>query len=174
MIRYQRRFALGLKKTFVTHLKLRKIWEKFGLKESDIEIKFVPPVLYDLYQIQKMMEAKVGAYDTLTSSHDEFSKIYAMKSILHMTDEEIKENFDLLVKEAMLIKKAEWAADKLAEQSPLDDRLPIPLKGQENNEEGGPTEEEGNELDAGETPGIEPGGEGPVEEPTEEAPAEEM
>ncbi len=172
-IRFQRRFALGIKKTFITHLKLRGIWEKYNLKESDLDINFVAPVLYDLYQIQKMMEARVAAYDTLTQSHDEFSKITAMRDILHMSEEEIKQNYDNLVKEGMMMKKIEWAQDQLGERGPLDDNLPVPLKGNDENAEGGPTEEEGNELDSGEAP-EEPGGgeppEGPGESPPEPPP----
>jgi len=171
-IRFQRRFALGIKKTFITHLKLRGIWEKYNLKESDLDINFVAPVLYDLYQIQKMMEARVAAYDTLTQSHDEFSKITAMRDVLHMSEEEIKQNYDNLVKEGMMMKKIEWAQDQLGERGPMDDNLPIPLKGT-GEEEGEPTEEEGNELDSGEAP-EEPGGgepsEGPGESPPEQPP----
>ena len=117
------------------------------------------------------MEARVGAYDTLTQSHDEFSKMMAMKDILHMTEEEIKQNYDNLVKEGMLMKKIEWAQDQLGERGPIDDELPVPLKGESGSEEGGPTEEEGNELENGNAPTEEPT-EGPPEEPAEE-PSEE-
>lgn len=52
IIRFQRRFAAGFKKGFLTHLRLREIMDKKGyeLKESDIQIEFVKPVLYDLYE----------------------------------------------------------------------------------------------------------------------------
>lgn len=115
IIRLQRRFALGFKKSFIVHLKLRGIWEKYSLKESDIDINFVPPVLYDLYQVQKLMEAKIAAYQTL-GDRDEFSKITAMKNILHMTDDEIKENYDNLAKEKALMQRAEHVGDKVGEE----------------------------------------------------------
>ncbi len=51
IMRMQRRFAGGFKRGFITHLKLRGLWDKkdYDLKESDIEVSFSPPVLYDLY-----------------------------------------------------------------------------------------------------------------------------
>ena len=52
IMRFQRRFAAGFKRSFITHLKLRKIWDKDGydLLESDIDIQFTKPVLYDVYE----------------------------------------------------------------------------------------------------------------------------
>lgn len=52
IIRFQHRFAEGFKRGFITHLKLRELWDKEGyeLNESDINVEFVKPVLYDLYE----------------------------------------------------------------------------------------------------------------------------
>ena len=52
IMRFHRRFADGFKKSFITHLKLRGIWDKDGydLLDSDVQIEFVKPVLYDLYE----------------------------------------------------------------------------------------------------------------------------
>ena len=38
IIRLQRRVALGFKKGFIVDLKLRGMWDKYQLKESDIDI----------------------------------------------------------------------------------------------------------------------------------------
>lgn len=38
VIRLQRRVALGFKKGFIVDLKLRGMWDKYQLKESDIDI----------------------------------------------------------------------------------------------------------------------------------------
>lgn len=64
IMRFQRRFADGFKKSFITHLKLRDIWDKDGydLLDSDIQIEFVKPVLYDLYETQKLVDAKMTIY----------------------------------------------------------------------------------------------------------------
>ena len=52
IIRIQRRIAEGLKRGFITHLKLRGLWDKenYELKESDLKISMMKPVLYDLYE----------------------------------------------------------------------------------------------------------------------------
>jgi len=59
IMRYQRRFAEGFKRGFITHLKLRDLWDKknYELKESEVKVSFTPPVLYDYYEKQKMIES---------------------------------------------------------------------------------------------------------------------
>ena len=166
-LRFQQTFADGFFRGFVTHLKLRELWTKYNLHESDIQIEFTPPVLYDLYQNQKLMEAKMAAYATI-ADREEFSKIYAMETILKMTPEEIKKNYDNLLYEAMLMKRIEWAQDQLGEKGPKDKALPLPLEGDEepdeNDSEGGDENEETEE-------GGEEGGEG-EESGGEETPEE--
>lgn len=142
-IRFQQMFADGFEKGFITHLKLRGLWSKYELYETDIQIEFTPPVLYDLYQNQKLLEAKMTAYATI-ADREEFSKIYAMKNILKMSDEEINENYENLVREGMLMKKVEWAQDQFGEKGPKDDSLPIPLKGDKEEESEG-NDSEGND-----------------------------
>ena len=51
IMRFQRRFAQGLKASFITHLKLRQLWNEYNLKDQDIEINFTPPALYDIFHI---------------------------------------------------------------------------------------------------------------------------
>lgn len=162
-IRLQRKFAIAIKKSFITHLKLRGIWEKYGLKDQDIDIKFVPPVLYELYETQKLMEAKVAAYAQV-ADRDEFSKISAMKNIMGMKDEDIEENFQNIIKEKMYMQQAEWYANQLDSNGPAKIDAPIPVKDLEN------TPGEGEGEGGGEQ--IQPEGEEGGEE-TEEAPAEE-
>ena len=41
IMRFQRRFADGFKKSFITHLKLIGLWKTYQLKESDFSIDFV-------------------------------------------------------------------------------------------------------------------------------------
>lgn len=131
-IRFQRRFALGLKKSFITDLKLIGLWKKYNLKESDFNISFVTPVLYDLYQQQKMIGAKMDAYKTLVDNQ-ELSKIVAMKKILKMTDDEIDENFRMLIKEKQYVALADYFADKISDDHrPLDYHSPLRLAGEEN------------------------------------------
>ena len=100
IMRFQRRFAAGFKRSFITHLKLRKIWDKDGydLQESDIDIRFTRPVLYDVYEQQKLVEAKMTIYNAFADK-DEISKIGVMKKYLGWSDHDIQENYKNLIKE---------------------------------------------------------------------------
>ena len=173
-IRFQRRFAMGLKRSFITNLKLIGLWKQYKLKESDFSVDFVTPILYDLYQQQKMIGAKMDAYKTVVDQ-EEFSKIIAMKKILKMTDEEIDENFKNLIKEKQLVQLADYYANKISDENrPLDYKSPIRLSGVDGETEEGSDEEktensgidgsegETNDLDAGNEEGEE---EAPSEEP---------
>jgi hypothetical protein len=62
VIRIQRRMSMGLKRSFITHLKLIGLWKRYNLKESDFSVDFVAPILYDLYQTQKRTTAMMDTY----------------------------------------------------------------------------------------------------------------
>lgn len=183
-IRFQNTFCDGFEKGFITHLKLRELWDRYDLHESDIHIEFTPPVLYDLYQNQKLMEAKMAAYATI-ADREEFSKTMAMKTVLKMTDDEIKKNYDDLLYEGLFSKLVEWAQDQLGEKGPRDFKSPIPLDGDTDEEttsdeepESSETENEFSEEPEEETPEEETPEEetpetGTEEEPSAETPEEE-
>ena len=136
VMRIQRRFAMGLKRSFITDLKLIGLWKNYNLKESDVNVEFVLPVLYDLYQTQKLVTAKMDTYKAVVDQ-EELSKINAMKRILRMTDEEIEQNFQNLIKEKQLVAIADYFADKISDDNkPLDYKSPIRLSGEEAAEEG--------------------------------------
>lgn len=177
-IRFQRRFALGLKRSFITNLKLIGLWKQYKLKESDFSVDFVTPILYDLYQQQKMIGAKMDAYKAVVDQ-EEFSKIIAMKKILKMTDEEIDENFKNLIKEKQLVALADYYSDKISDDNkPLDYKSPIRLNGVDGESEEGSEAEKAENTGTEESPpeSEEPsGGEEPPSEPppTEEEPSGE-
>lgn len=130
IIRIQRRIAEGLKRGFITHLKLRGLWDKenYELKESDLKISMMKPVLYDLYESQKQAEAKMSIYKTY-ADQDELSKIIAMKKALGMTDKEIEENFASLRLEKQLVAVSDMFAEMVsAENPPVGIKSPLKLK----------------------------------------------
>ena len=145
IIRFQRRFALGFKKGFITHLKLIGLWDKYELNESDITVEFMAPVLYDLYQTQKLMAVKMDTYSAIVD-HEEFSKILAMKKILGYTDAEIEENFRELTREKQLVMLGDYYADQLNSEGPAVFDSPIPIKGKEEKME--PDEEDKGDEDS--------------------------
>lgn len=157
VIRIQRRFSMGLKRSFITHLKLIGLWKTYQLKESDFSVDFVTPILYDLYQTQKHVTAMMDTYKAVVDQ-EELSKINAMKKILKMTDEEIDQNFLNLIKEKQLVSLADYYADKIGDDNkPLDFKSPLRLSGEEK-EEGDSSGEQGGEESSGEEQG---GGEAP-------------
>lgn len=120
IVRFQRRFALGFKRSFITNLKLRGIWEKYNLHDEDIDIQFVKPSLYDLLEIQKVMEAKMNIYTTSLGNDGEISKISGMKKYLNFNEKEIKENFENIIKEKMLLSLAEYYSGQVSEKQGLE------------------------------------------------------
>ena len=184
VIRIQRRMSMGLKRAFITHLKLLNktdktdsLWKQYQLKESDFSIDFVTPVLYDLYQTQKRTTAMMDTYKAVVDQ-EELSKINAMKKILKMTDEEIDQNFLNLIKEKQLVALADYYADKIGDDNkPLDFKSPLRLSGEEGKEDETSGEESGEEETGGEeTGGAEEAPEAPAtqeggEEKTNEEPS---
>lgn len=129
-MRLQRRFASGFKRGFITHLKLRDIWDKYELNEADIDVEMVRPSLYDLYNKQQIMETKMNTYKAIIDN-EEFSKITAMKKILGYSDADIDENFKNLAKEKCLTQLAEYWSGKIDSEGPAGeyDKPPMPIKG---------------------------------------------
>jgi len=101
VIRQQHRFAAGLKKGFITTLKLKGIFEKLDLNETNLEIDFnVPTNFYELRENQRL-ELKAGNFERLAGS--EFvSATYAQKKYLGWKDRDILANREFLRKDAEL------------------------------------------------------------------------
>lgn len=163
ILRIQRRFANAIKRSFITHLKLRGLWDQYSLKENRLEIEMVRPVLYDLYQSQKLFNIQVENYQAVAEL-EEMSKELAMKKYLGLTDEEISENNTALLKERMFTSLMDYYADKITSEGPEDlASIPPPIKWKGYSEEVGEGEQsEGEASDEGE--------EMPGEEEDENAP----
>jgi len=117
IIRIQNTFAFALKESFITHLKLRKLWDKYDLKYRDIEVKFTPPALYEMYQSSKLLQIKSESYDLLADK-EEFSKRIAMKKVFGMDDAEIDENFKEVEKEMLQQSVIEYYQGKITDLGP--------------------------------------------------------
>jgi len=98
IVRLQQRFAAGLKNGFVTHLKLKGLWDKYKLKDTTIDLNFNPPSnFYELREQQKL-ELKVKTFNDF-SANDSVSKTYAQKRYLGWTEKEIMANREFLRKD---------------------------------------------------------------------------
>lgn len=91
IIRQQQRFAQGIKKGFVTHLKLKGTWKDLGLDETSIEVNLnVPTNFYEVRENQKL-ELKVSNFNSLVSN-EAVSSTFAMKKYLGWKDKDILAN----------------------------------------------------------------------------------
>jgi len=113
IIRQQQRFASGMKKGFITHLKLKGIWDKLELNETNLEIAFNPPTnFYELRENQRL-EMKAASYNNISSS--EFvSKTFAQKKYLGWKDKDILANREFLRKDAEL----QWELGQISTSGP--------------------------------------------------------
>jgi len=101
IIRLQEQFAKGLKEAFVTHLKLKNMWQDFDLKEQIVHIFFTPPTNFHELRNQQILELKWNNYNTAIAN-PLISDTYAKKRFLKMTDREIKLNREMLRKDKAL------------------------------------------------------------------------
>ena len=99
IIRQQQKFAAGLKKGFVTHLKFRDMWDRYDLNEMNIEVEFNVPTNYFEIRENQRLEGKVNNFNNLAAS--EFvSTTYAQKKYLGWKDKDVLANREFLRKDA--------------------------------------------------------------------------
>jgi hypothetical protein len=113
IVRCQQHLAEGFKNGFITHLKLKGLWEKFDLKETYIEIEFTPPTnFFEMREVQKL-EIKANAFNLMTQN-ESISKTYAQKKYLKWTDVEVLANKEFLRKD----KEFEWELGQIQANGP--------------------------------------------------------
>lgn len=113
VMRQQKKFASGIKRGFITHLKLKKMFEDYDLTEQNINVIFNPPTnFYDLRNNQKM-ELKIGSYNNLMSTQ-KVSDTYAKKKVLGWKDQDILADRELRRKDAEL----EWEIQQIMAYGP--------------------------------------------------------
>lgn len=99
IISLQNIFAEEIKQTFITHLKLRGIYQHFHLRENWIKIDFEPPSNY--YKHRKLQGIQIaGQAFSALAGNDCLSKSYLMKHLLGMDNGEIVEQYTLRKTEA--------------------------------------------------------------------------
>ena len=101
IIRLQQGFASGLLHGFVTHLKLRGLWDEYDIKEKDLKIEFNPPRNYHELRQQQILELQFNNF-TQMSQNEGISNLFAQKKYLKWSDEEIKANREFLRKDKEL------------------------------------------------------------------------
>jgi hypothetical protein len=113
IIRMQQNFASGLKNGFITHLKLKKLLEKYDIKEQNLHLEFnVPTNFYELRENQKL-ELKVTNFNNL-ANNPFVSPTYAQKKLLGWSDIDVKANREFLNKD----KELEWELNQITNGGP--------------------------------------------------------
>lgn len=159
IIRQQQRFAEGLKNGFVTHLKLKGIWDEMKLREQYLNLNFNPPTnFYELRENQKL-QLKAENFNAITQS-DFVSKTYAQKRYLGWSDTDIMANREFLRKDRELM----WELDQITNGGPNWDEMGAAMQG-EAPEGGG-----GGAAPAGTPPAFGPAPTGAEAPPAEAAP----
>ncbi len=101
IIRMQQQFASGLKNGFITHLKLKDLFDSYDLKSQNIHLEFnVPTNFYELRENQKL-ELKATNFNSL-ASNEFVAATYAQKRYLGWNDVDVKANREFLRKDAEL------------------------------------------------------------------------
>jgi len=99
IIRLQRQIASTLKETYITHLKLRNLWDQYKLKEHDIDVSLVPPSYFHVAREAQIQELKFKTFNDLITT-EAVSKTYALKKYMDWSDQDLKVNREWLKKDA--------------------------------------------------------------------------
>lgn len=113
VMRQQKKFAAGLKRGFITHLKLKQMFEENDLTEQHINVVFnAPSNFYDLRNNQKL-EMKINSYNNLMGTQ-KVSDTYAKKKVLGWKDQDILADRELRRKDMEL----EWELQQIMAYGP--------------------------------------------------------
>jgi len=113
IIRIQRQFAIGVRDSFVTHLKLKGFWKQYNLKQRSIQVRFNVPTSFMAMREQQLLDLKFDNFIKITGNNS-ISPSYAQKYYLGMTDDLMKENRAWLEKDAAF----RWAVAKIEAEGP--------------------------------------------------------
>ena len=113
VIRLQRQFAIGVRNTFIVHLKLKDLWKKNKLRESSIKVEFNIPTSFMAMREQQLVKMKFDTFQSAIQSPS-ISPSYAMKYYLDMAEDQMRENRDWLRKDSAL----EWEINQIKQAGP--------------------------------------------------------
>ena len=99
IIRMQQRLSSAIKKGFITHLKLKGIWDELDLAETNLDVAFTPPTNYFEMRENQKLELKAANFNTL-ASNEFVSVTYAQKKYLGWRDRDILANREFMRKDA--------------------------------------------------------------------------
>lgn len=91
----QKRFALGLLNGLTTHLKFKGLWDLYGLNRNKLDVIFTPPIEYQQYRRQKLLESKLAMIKAAVGDERAtklFSDEYVLTNFMGWNQNQISEN----------------------------------------------------------------------------------
>jgi hypothetical protein len=101
IIRIQRQFAMGIRETFIAHLKMKGFWKQYKLRERSIQLEFNVPTSFMAMRDQQLLQIKFDNFNTATQNAS-IAPSYAQKYYMQWSDEQMKENREWIKKDAAL------------------------------------------------------------------------
>jgi hypothetical protein len=113
IVRQQQKFAAGIKKGFITHIKLRGKFDEYDIEEQHIDIEFVKPgTFFEMRENQKK-QLKVEMYNSVIGTQN-VSDIFAKKKYLEWSDKDILADREFRRKDA----EFQWELQQIAAMGP--------------------------------------------------------
>jgi hypothetical protein len=113
IMRQHQRFAEGIKGMFITQLKMKNLWDEYGLKEDHIQVKFNAPSSFHTLREQQIFEVKSGNFQNM-SGNDLVSNTFCQKKYLDWTDSDVVANRAFLKKD----KELQWELSQIETAGP--------------------------------------------------------
>jgi hypothetical protein len=101
IIRIQRQFAMGIRDTFIAHLKMKGLWKQYKLRERAIQMEFNVPTSFMAMREQQLLQIKFENFNTATQNSS-IAPSYAQKYYLQLSDDVMRENREWLKRDAAL------------------------------------------------------------------------
>jgi hypothetical protein len=101
IIRIQRQFAMGIRDTFIAHLKMKGFWKQYKLRERAIQMEFNVPTSFMAMREQQLLQIKFENFNTATQNAS-IAPSYAQKYYLQLSDDVMRENREWLKRDAGL------------------------------------------------------------------------
>lgn len=113
IMRLQRQFASSFRESFMVHLKLRKLWEKYKLKEHHLDVKFNVPTQFMAMREQQLFNLKFENFNNM-GNNESVAQSFAQRYYLDWSDDQMAENREWLRKDAELM----WELDQIRTSGP--------------------------------------------------------
>jgi len=111
--RIQRCMASGIKDSFITHLKLRNMWDNYKIKERYLDIQFNESNLTLMMRQQQIFNLKYENFNNM-SQNDGIANSYAQKYFLGLSDDEMAVNREWMRKDAAF----KWEVEQIVANGP--------------------------------------------------------